>query len=339
MKFSKTALFVLTVILFVIAGCKSKPATEYPLDTRKVFGTNVTVTIFDPGHTQADLKPLFDDAFAFLTQWDKRAYSPGKENQVLHISTGAGQESVPADSDVFGMLMKGSRLYDASGQTFDIRYGPMIDAWGFGAKAHVPSSQQLDTMKAYVTDGGMFVAGNGILLAKPGMRFETRELVPGYAFDMLAARLAQKGIRSATIHSPYVWRTMGDPPDKRGFEVTFGSPISADSAWVHGWVPVGGIACASPSKDRFEAGGKAYHSILDPRTGMPAYKALGAIVQAADAATAAALAYGAFVHGTLDSLDASGKQMVGGSAMIQGSTDKPAVKASGSLANKIEVGK
>ncbi len=339
MKFSKTALLALAVLLLVVAGCKSKRTTEYPSDTRKVFGTNVTVTVYDPGHTQADLKPVFDDAFAFLMQWDKRAYSPGKENQVLNISTGAGRESVPADSDVFGMLMKGIRLYDASGQVFDIRYGPMIDAWGFGGKPRVPSSQQLDTMKAYVTDGGMFVAGNGILLAKPGMRFDARELAPGYAFDMLAARLAQRGIRSASIHSAYVWRTIGDPPDKRGFEVTFGSPVSADSGWVKGWAPVGGIAYASPSKDRFESGGKAYHSFLDPRTGMPSNKTLGAIVQAADAATSEALAYAVFIHGTTDSLDASGRQMVGGGAVIQGTLEKPSVKASGSLANKIEVGK
>lgn len=339
MKFSKTALLALVVVLLVAAGCKSRRATEYPSDTRKVFDVNVTVTIYDPGHTPADLKPIFDDAFAFLMQWDKRAYSPGKENQVSNISTGAGRESVPADSDVFGMLMKGIRLYDASGQAFDIRYGPIIDAWGFGGKPHVPSAQQLDTMNAYVTDGGMFVAGSGILLAKPGMRFDARELAPGYAFDMLAARLAQRGIRSASIHSPSVWRMMGDPPDKRGFEVTFGSPVSADSVWIKGWAPVGGIAYASPNKDRFESGGKTYHSFLDPRTGMPSSKALGAIVQAADAATSEALAYAVFVHGTPDSLDANGRQMVGGSVVIQGTLEKPAVKAGGSLAKTIEIGK
>lgn len=323
--------------MLVAVGCRKQASG--PSDTRNVLGTKVTITIYDQGRTAEELKTLFDEQFALMADWEKRTLSTGADNQVRHISTGAGEQSVTADQDVFQMLMKAIRLYDNSGQVFDIRYGPMLDAWGFGGRPNVPSPQQLDTLKSYVAGGGMFVAGNGVLLAKPGMRFDVRELVEGYVFDLVAARLAEKGIRTATIHSPYVWRMMGEPPERRGFPVTFGNPVTGDSAWATIWAPVGGVAYAAVSKDRFETGGKAYHSLLDPRTGMPATKLLGAVVQAADAATAQAMAYAVLVHGTVDSLDQNGKNAVGGSVLIGGTTDSPQISASGSFADRVHVGK
>jgi thiamine biosynthesis lipoprotein len=328
--------FLFLSVFFIVSmnGCKKAP--KGPSETRQVLGTTVTITVYDPGHTPDDLKKLFDEQFAFLADWDKRTLKPGPDNQVLHISSGAGVQSVTTDADVFQMLMKAIRLYDLSGKVFDIRYGPMLDAWGFDSHPHVPSQQQLDTLKAYVTDGGMFVAGNGILLAKEGMRFDVRQITQGYAFDLVAAHLAEKGIRTATIHSPYVWRMFGDPPDRRGFRVEFANPVTADSGWATLWAPVGGVAMAAGSIDRFTEDGKSYTSLLDPRTGMPSDKLLGAVVQSTDAATAQALAYAVFVHGSVDSLDSAGKEAVGGSVLIAGTSDHPEVNAQGSLLNRFE---
>ena len=332
-------IWVAAILCATMLAVSCQKKVTGPSETRSILGTTVTLTIYDPGHQPAELKKLFDEQFAFMADWEKRALKPGPDNQVQHISTGAGVQSVTTDQDVFQMLMKAIRLYDASGQVFDIRYGPMLDAWGFDNHPHVPSQAQLDTLKAYVVDGGMFVAGNGILLAKQGMRFDVRELVEGYVFDLVASRLAEKGIHSAAIHSPHVWRLMGDPPEQRGFRVSLGHPLTGDSAWAEVWAQAGGIAYAAANKDRFEANGKSYHSLLDPRNGMPASNVLGTVVQSADAATAQALAYAVFVHGTVDSLDKSGQVAVSGSALFSGSADHPQVNASGSLAHRVDIGK
>ena len=340
MNLSKTIFCALIIAFGVLwtVGCKKK-VPEAPSETRTVLGTEVTVTIYDQGHADAEVKAAFDDAFKLMADWEKKVLKPGAENQVAKISTGAGEQSVTTDADVFQLLMKAIRLYDTSGKVFDIRYGPMLDAWGFGAKPHVPAQAQLDTLKAYVSEGGMFVAGSGILLAKPGMRFDVREMAVGYAFDVAAGNLAQKGFKTTAISSPYVWRLTGEPPDTRGFPISLRHPVRGDSAWATAWVPAGGAAYAAVSKDRFESGGKSYHSLLDPRNGMPADKCLGSIVQTSDATSAQAMAYAAFVWGGTDSLDATGKQAVGGNAIMSGDAANPQVKATGSLAGKIETGK
>ncbi len=149
------------------------------------------------------------------------------------------------------------------------------------------------------------------------MRFDVREIALGYALDLAAEKLAAKGIHTAVIRTPHVYRTMGDPPDKRGFRVTLPNPAKGDSAWASVWVPAGGVALAASTEGRFNAAGKAYHSLLDPRTGLPAEKYSGAIVQAADAATAQALAYAMFVNGG-EGFDATGKAVVNGYVLLQG---------------------
>jgi len=331
-------LFAAVVVMIAAAafltGCRK---AAHPSETRAVMGTNITVVVYDPGVTMHDMKPVFGEVFSLLGDFERKTLSTGSLNQVSGISTGAGNQSVPLDADVFQMLMKALHLYDSSGEIFDIRYGPLLDLWRFGNHPRVPSKAEFDSALTLVEQGGMFVAGNSILLAKKGMRFDVREIAPGYALDLAAAKLAERGVRSAMIYSPRVCRTMGDPPDRRGFPFVVSDPLKTGAPWATAWVPVGGTAYASAGQDRFESGGKFYHSLLDRRTGMPAEKCAAALVQAGDAATAEALAYAVFVWGTPDSLAADGKKAVGGSAVVREQNGKLEVSAKGSLADRIEV--
>ena len=208
------------VLLFALsfAGC-GKGGAKGLSETRDVLGTKVTISIFDQGMKAGDAKSIFDESFNLMADWQKKTLDPGDGNQVFGLSKGAGTQSIPVDPSVFEMLMKALRLYDQTGKIFDIRYGPMLDIWGFDSKPRVPAPAELDTAKKLVADGGMFIAGNSILLARKGMRFDVREIAVGHAFDMVANKLAERGIRTASITSPRIFRAIGDPPNKRGFEV------------------------------------------------------------------------------------------------------------------------
>ena len=331
-------LAIILVVAIAFVGC-GKAAKSYPSETRKVMGTSVTITVFDPGLKQSDVKAVFNEVFSMMADWQKKTLDPGADNQVYGISKGAGNQSIPVDPAVFDMLMKALRLYDQSGKVFDIRYGPMLDLWGFDNKPHVPAQADLDSMKALVSDGGMFIAGKSILLAKKGMRFDVRQIAVGHMFDLAAAQLAAKGIRTALISCPTVCRTMGDPPDHHGFEWTISHPQKDGQPWAKVTVPVGGTAYASASAGHFDAGGKAYTALLDPRTGMPATNCAGALVQAPDAATAQALAYALYVAGNTDGFDKDGKAAVGGTAIIRDAGGQMKITQTGSLSDCIELSK
>jgi thiamine biosynthesis lipoprotein ApbE len=328
------AVAALVAVVALGAGCRK--SVVHPSETRNIMGTTVTIVAYDPGLTMPDVKPIFAKVFDMLSNFERMTLLPGTLNQVAALSKSAGNQSLPLDTSVFGMLMKALRFYDTSGKVFDVRYGPMLDLWQFGEKARIPTPSELDSVRTVVVDGGMFVAGNSILLAKRGMRFDPREIALGYAFDLAAAQLAQS-VRNAMIYSPRVCRAMGDPPERRGFLFAIANPLHLDTAWATVWVPAGGTAYASAGVDRFESGGKAYHSLLDPRTGMPARTCAGALVQAADAATAQAMAYSVFVWGTPDSLAAKGRAAVNGSVIMHEQDGDFELSASGSLAGRIEV--
>jgi len=322
---------------WLAVGCKKQISATS--DTKFVLGTDVTITLYDPGLTAANAEPMLKEAFGILAEWDRIACKPGPDNQVAKITQGAGAQSVSVEDAVFEMLTKALRLYDASNKAFDIRYGPLLDLWGFDKTPRVPTSAQVDSAKALVSTGGLFVAGHSILLAKKGMRFDAREIVVGHAFDMAAAKLAEKGVRTAMISAPRVCRTIGDPPTARGFPWAVANPLNPKMKWATLWVPVGGAACAAMSENRFQYGGKSYHSLLDPRTGYPADKCSAAIVQATDAATAQALAFAAFVWGGTDSLETVGKSAVSGAVIVheQGGVLKNSI--SGSLTDRLDAAK
>ncbi len=326
-QFLKIIAIGLISVLLLIGGCKKKQAAA-PSETRDVFGTKVTIAVYDQNQDPELLKKIFDEAFRILEDWDTRAYKPGPQNQVSAVSQGAGEQSVPVDAATFDLLMKAMRYYDNGGKTYDIRYGPLMDLWGFDSKPRVPTQAELDSVQQLVTQGGMFVAGNSILLARPQMKFDAREIVMGYAFDKVAARLVEMGLRTATISAPGVWRLMGDPPSKDGFEIKLMNPLMPDSVWTVVHAPAGGVAMASMAEGKFVSGGKSYHRILDPRSGFPANRA-AAVVHSPDAITAEALAYSLFVTGSVDSFDTAGKQAVSGSIVVTESGGKLSERRTG----------
>jgi thiamine biosynthesis lipoprotein len=332
--------FVLLSALLVLAlssGCKKQGAATYPSETRDLFGTKITVTIYDQLLKPAAAKAYFDEAFKFMAYWEGALVKPGPQNQVAMISKDAGTQSVPIEADVFTFLMKAMRVFDYGAQTYDIRYGPMLDAWNFGKSPRVPAKAEIDTLKGLVAEGGMFVAGSSILLAKPGMRFDVSEMAIGQALDAAATKLTELGVRSATLHSPYVWRGIGEAPDPTGFTVEFPDPANSQIAWAKVHVPAGAVAMKSASMGRFEAAGTTYHRLLDPRTGMPATRCAAAAVAASDAATAEAMAYSLFVTASVDSFSTDGKASIGGSLVLKSEGGKITHQNWGVLQKRFEL--
>lgn len=325
------------VALVASTGCKKEGAKEFPSQTRDYFGTKVTVTVYDQLLKPEAAKTYFDEAFKQIAYWEAALVKPGAQNQILGISKDAGTQSVPVESDVFNFLMKAMRLYDVTAQTYDIRYGPMLDAYKFGKSPRVPTSAELDTLKGLVGEGGMFVAGSSILLAKPAMRFDVSEMALGQAIDAAATKLTELGVRSALISAGTTWRAIGEAPDPVGFTLTIPDPLAPQNSWAKVHVPAGAVAMKSAAMDRFESGGKAYHRILDPRTGFPADKLAGAVVASSDAATAAALAYAMMVTGSIDSFSADGKAAVGGYIALKAAGGKVSYDNWGVLQKRFEL--
>ena len=295
-----STVFMGAILISALNGCapKSQPISE----TRPLLGTDLTITVYDKNQTNEALRSAIEEAFTLAQDLETRILLEGPKNELNYLTTEAGEQSVPLSPQVFDLVMDALKLYEQTDKVFDIRVKPMLEAYGFGKEPRVPTAAELDTLQQLVTEGGMFVAGKSILLARKGMGFTLYKIGPGYILDQAAERLTNSGIQTATIKTNFLMRTVGNPPDDKGFLCKIADPMGASESLGDVYLPAGGYAMVSCNEGAFEKDGKKYHMLLDPRTGKPANLCKAFAVHAKNAAKAQALALSAFILGPVDGL-------------------------------------
>ncbi len=323
------ATFLILLALAVAAGCQ-KPGDRFPSETRTVFGVPVTVTFFSTDTKPVDLKPGFDAVFELLNWYESAALTPGENNQLEKIAGGAGRESVPVDTSVYSMLMRALQLNDLTAEAFDLRYGPLLDAWLATGKPAKPAQAEIDTALSLIKTGGMFVAGKSILLSKPNMKFDARGFVDAWAIDRAVEKLNQKGFKAFEIRSPYAVRIVGMPVNEHSRSVKLVDPQLGDSVFATVQMAQGGLAYL-PAQQRAANG---YRLVVDPRTGELASGA--SVAMAKDCATAFALAYAISVDGDASKLTEKGAAELMGHIRISGRKPSYTIAADGALKDKFK---
>jgi thiamine biosynthesis lipoprotein ApbE len=326
----RLVLSVIAAALLIGAGCKK---IEYPTETREVFGVPVTVTVFTDGETKVDAKAAFERAFATMMWWQRAALEPGPQNQVEKISTGSGRESIPVDPVVYDMLMRALQINDMVGEYFDIRYGPMLDAWKVDKGLTKPSQAEIDTALTFVTQGGMFVAGKSILLSKEGMRFDVRGFVDAWAVDRAADELVNNGVTAFEIRTPYLTRLVGAPANEKSYDSKLGAAKGEKPAWATVNMTPGGLAFlpAQPAADKLGF----VRAVLNPATGELANGS--ACVLAKDCATAQGLAYALLAAGDAGKLKEKGKAELKSYILYRDGDATQTLAADGMLKEKLRV--
>ncbi|MBK6910841.1 MAG: FAD:protein FMN transferase [bacterium] len=320
-RYAVLAIAALTIVL----GCQSAK-DKFPAETRTVFGVPVTVTFFIADAKPEEVKAGFDAAFKTLETYERNVATPGATNQLEKIAAGAGRESVPVDTTVYALIMRGLQLNELTGQAFDLRYGPLLDAWTKAGNG-TPPQADVDSALALIKTGGMFVAGKSILLSKPNMRFDARGFVDAWAIDRAAEVLNAKGFAAFEIRTPYAVRIVGMPVNQQSREIKLGNPQTADSSWAKLDMAQGGMAYVP-------ARGGSGRLVLDPRTGQMASGA--AIAMAKDCATAFGLAYAIAVDGDAAKLTDKGRAELLGHIRISGSGPTYQVAADGGLKDRFK---
>ena len=198
------------------------------------------------------------------------------ESEVARLNATAHLGPVEVEAGLFALLERAVAIARATGGAYDVTAGALSMAWGFtkGPK-RVPDPEALADARARTGSGHLTLDPSRKTVAydRPGVVINLGSIGKGYAIDR-----ASDVIRghwwptTALIHggrsSLYA---LGSPPDDFGgrWPVALRDPSSPD-------LPIGaihlrnrGMGTSGSSFQRFEAGGRAYGHILDPRTGEP----------------------------------------------------------------------
>jgi thiamine biosynthesis lipoprotein len=230
------------------------------------------------GENAPALRAAGEEALRLVEQLEARLslFRPGSE--ISHLNRRAACEPVRVTPDVFALLQQAQRLHAESGGTFDITVAPLVRCWGFmGEGGRMPrpeavaeAQQKVGMSLVRLNPGDMTVQ-----FAREGVMLDLGAIGKGYAVECAAEVLREAGVTSALLHGgTSTVQAIGQPPGEKAWKVAIETP--SPSA---GTPPT--LLATVPLKDEamsvsavwghcFEAGGRTFGHILDPRTGEPA---------------------------------------------------------------------
>jgi thiamine biosynthesis lipoprotein len=217
-------------------------------------------------------------------------------SEVSRANREASAGPVAVSETLFALLERCRLLHAATAGAFDPTAGPLSACWGFLARqGRVPEPQEIAAAMDAVGFGKVELEpeARSLRFGRPGMALNFGSIGKGYALDLAAELLRRRGVPRALLsggHSSV--RALGAD----GFPIDVRSPRRA-GAIARLRLRGAALGTSGAGEQYFEAAGRRYGHVLDPRTGWPAQGALSASVVTASAADADALSTALLVAG------------------------------------------
>lgn len=165
-----------------------------------------------------------------------------------------------------------------SGGKFDIALGAVSDLWSFNDSPRVPSTDELTEALSRSGSDKLLLSGNTLTRAD-GCIIDLGSAGKGIALDKVKSYLSDKKISSAVVSVGGSVLLYG----KGSFNVGVRDPWGEAGRSVMTVKLGAGCVSTSGSYERcFEQGGKRYHHILDPDTGLPVENGLVSVTVISD---------------------------------------------------------
>jgi FAD:protein FMN transferase len=216
------------------------------------------------------LRGAGEEALAEIARLDRQlsAYRPSSD--VSWINARASQVPVKVEPGLFALLERCQALSSATEGAFDITVGPLMRAWGFvNGKGSLPARSARRHAESGVGWRHLHLdpIASTVRFGRRDMRIDLGAVGKGHAVDAAIEILRGHGITSALLHG--------------GTSSVHALGVSPDEiAWRIAWKPDAAAARTFELRDRalsvsavhgkaFEADGRVYGHVMDPRTGAP----------------------------------------------------------------------
>lgn len=302
-------LALILLSLMVLAGCQAANADvqRYSATFLDVFDTASQVIIYTDSQQKANTIAQWthSELLKYHKLFDQYHDYAGVAG-VYKLNREAWKKPVVVEEELFRLLEYAKEIYDRSNGQVNIAMGSVLSLWHDAREdglAHPESAQlpQMDALEnaAAHTDPAMLVLDSEkrtVFFADEQLRLDLGAIAKGYAVEMVADFLTQKGVSGVLLSIGGNVRAVGVRPDGSPFPTGLQNP-DLFSAQAH--LCVVGLSNASlvtsGSYQRFYmVDGKPYHHIIDPDTLMPAAHMLSVSVLTEDSGMADALSTALF---------------------------------------------
>ena len=238
------------------------------------------------GRNEIALRAAGEEAIAEIERLEDQLSLFRPTSEIAHLNARAAREAVRVSPLLFGLLAHARILHEETNGAFDITVAPLVRCWGFmGGTGRVPTPEELSEARSKVGMGLVQLSPENftVRFAREGVMLDLGAIGKGYAIDRAAEVLREGGIESALLHggtsSAY---GIGRPPDLESWQIAVEDPRLASDSPTARLATVTltdeAISVSTLSEKFFQADGKTFGHVLDPRTGEPTSAGLLAAV-------------------------------------------------------------
>ena len=285
-----TAVFLL---LLILSGCARLTPGDRDRYKSEFFAMDTVMTITVYGDSAQDAEKACENEIYRL---DNLLSTGASASEIAVLNTNGGGT---VSDETAGLLRAAIDLYGLTDGAFDITVYPVVSAWGFYSGDYkVLNSSDLTPLLKLVGSDKLQLAGNTVTFDIPGMAVDLGGIGKGYASDRLRTVLQEQGITSALASLGGNVVAYGSKPDGSDWSIAVQDPDNPSGYTGILQVSDKMVITSGGYQRYFEMGGKTYHHIVDPRTGVPADSGLKSVtIVSEDGTTADGLSTALFIMG------------------------------------------
>ena len=281
-----SALFLpcILALLLLLTSCGER-TDKYVIHSLDLFDTATTITGYAPNQETFDrisgeiLTQLeeYHRLFTIYHRYD------GMENlcTVNEVQNGA-HRTVTVDQRIIDMLLYAKEMYEVTDGHLNIAMGSVLSIWhdyrtaGLNEPwaAELPTSEMLAEAAQHTNIDHLVIDAENktVWIADPQMTLDVGAVAKGYAVEMVARSLEERGISGYVINVGGNVRTIGTKPNGEMWLAGIENPdTKSDSPYLVYLQLAGESVVTSGSYQRYyTVGNRNYHHIIDPKTQMPA---------------------------------------------------------------------
>ena len=258
---------VVCLLALLLTSCARAPLYH---QESFVFGTRVEVLI--AGLDEARARPA---AAAVLREFDRlhRTYHAWQPSELgdLNEAIAAGRTHT-VSAEMASIIADAQRLAALSGGTFDPGIGRLIALWGFQSEEFGPAPPDAAAIAAWrqVRPGiaDLRLEGSSVSSRQREVALDLGGYLKGYALDRAAAILRERGVGNALVNIGGNVMAIGDR-NGEAWRVGIQHPRQPGPLATVRLSDGEAIGTSGDYQRYFEADGRRYCHLLDPRSGAP----------------------------------------------------------------------
>ncbi len=265
--------FIRRLLLFALIAGAAQAAELLRLESSaEAMGSTYSVVLYGPDRDQ--LEHAAELAFAEAKRLDDELSNYKPDSPWSQVNRFAAERPVLVPAELFNLLSACLDYSRRSEGAFDITVGPLMRTWGFyKGSGHLPQPGEVKKSLEHVGYRNVLLdrKAQTVRFAKPGIEMDPGGIGKGFAVDRMVDVLRTAGITVALVSgSGSSIYGMGAPPGEKGWTISIRDPHDETKTVQDVVLHDESLSTSGSYEKFFEADGKIYAHIMDPRTGFPA---------------------------------------------------------------------